>query len=126
MTDQEQRYWDLAREAGADADTKLLWLAGGAIALSAKYVTDNYDALTRHWSLIVGWGVLALGIMLTLLSLTACMYSSLREYNRQSDDERSNPWTCAVSIFNGLALLAVSTGIAFVLSYFWFQLSKGN
>lgn len=114
-------YWDAAVSAADSYDKTILWLAGGALALSAKYVTDNLDKVKTDWTLILGWSLLALAVLMLLAALMCSQKACLVEYDRE-DDDLKNAWRVAGNVLNWLILVAVSSGVFFVLFYFYRQL----
>jgi len=114
-------YWDASKSAADSYDKTILWLTGGALALSAKYVTDNLDTVTTDWTLLVGWALLALSVLMLLAALMCSQFACLVEYDR-TDDNLKNRWRTAASALNWLILVAVSGGVFFVLLYFYGQL----
>jgi hypothetical protein len=114
-------YWDAAKSAADSYDKTILWLAGGTLALSAKYVTDNYGKVTPDWTLITGWSLLAGAVLLLLAALMCSQQACVVEYDR-TDDDLENVWSTVAKILNWIILGAVSSGIFFVLYYFYRQL----
>lgn len=116
----EDSYFEAARAASDAYDKTVLWFAGGSIALSAKYVTDNLDRVAVSWSLITGWSLLVLSVVALLAALMCSVLASLFEYARK-DEAPKNRWTLAVKALNWFALVAVAAGVFFVLWYFYLQ-----
>lgn len=113
--------WDAAKSQADSYDKTILWLAGGTLALSAKYVTDNYGSVSPDWTLLLGWLLLAVSVLLLLAALMCSQHACVAEYDR-TDSSCRNTWSIIAEVLNWVILAAVSAGIFFVLFYFYRQL----
>jgi len=122
-----KQYIEASRDASAQYDSRMFWLAGGAIGLSAAFLQSIVkNGIVAAWLLAAAWTFLIVGVLLVLISyqLAIRLYQSWILYwmchvGDESDKARGHRvealrlghrttclnWAALAVILSGLALL---------------------
>lgn len=120
-----ETYMRVSQELSAESDSRLFWLAGGAIALSGAFVPQIHHALQVTYLLVAGWVVLLVGILVVLVNHQVAAWEANKmthfilfaQTHTQKDEDAQRRRLTAMAVLNWVAIAVVFVGIALVLSF---------
>ena len=112
--------------ASQDYDKAVMWLAGGALALSITFVHDVAPQPTRESLLAYAWGFLAASLVLILSSFLTSQVALARMIDHvdraEPPEDAPRGWRKVTYSLNGASGLALVIGIGLLAKFAFYNL----
>jgi len=130
MENYDKDYWhqlfDLYKESSSQFDKQILYISSGALGLTFSFIKDIVDIGTAQYKpmLLIGWLILIIVVLISLFS----HYFSMKSLNQRMEDveaassPKADKFNKIVSCLNLIMLLALSSGILFIIIFTFINL----